>query len=85
MKATDAPGYRGKRGILDRRAARMRAYNLTHGSGCKSTARAIAQRESNAVPTLQSDRKEGQQTFCRWHRIWDWCEAERVAQRGGGK
>lgn len=43
-KATDASGYRSKRAILDRRAARMRAYNLTHGSGCKSTARAIAQR-----------------------------------------
>ncbi len=43
-KATEAPGYRGKRGILDRRAAKMRAHNLTHGSGCKSTARAIAKR-----------------------------------------
>lgn len=29
---------------LDPIAAQMRAHNLTHGSGCKSTARAIAQR-----------------------------------------
>ncbi len=43
-KATEAPSYRGKRGILDRRAKRMREYNLTHGSGCRSTARAIAKR-----------------------------------------
>ncbi len=39
-----APGYDSKRARLERRAARMKAYNLTHGSGCRSTARAIAKR-----------------------------------------
>lgn len=34
----------GKRAQLDRLAAAMRARNLSHGSGCKSTARAIAGR-----------------------------------------
>lgn len=26
---------------------------------------------------LQNARKELPQTFCRLHRVWDWCEAER--------
>ncbi len=43
-RPTDALEYRRKRARLERRAARMKAYNLTHGSGCKSTARAIAKR-----------------------------------------
>lgn len=47
MKST-APEYRRKPAILDRRAKRMREYNLTHGTGCKSTARAIAKRLGGA-------------------------------------
>lgn len=31
---------------LERTAAKMRAYNLTHGSGCRSTARAIERRKA---------------------------------------
>jgi hypothetical protein len=38
------PWSESKRERLDRIAAEMRAYNLTHGTGCKSTARAIAAR-----------------------------------------
>ena len=34
---------------LERRADRMRSYNLTHGRGCRSIARAIAQRTGGAA------------------------------------
>ncbi len=45
------PGYDSKRARLDRRAREMREHNLTHGTGCKSTARAIEQRSE--LPTIE--------------------------------
>lgn len=41
------PEEDSRRERLDRMAAIMRQRNLTHGTGCKSTARAIAKRESS--------------------------------------
>lgn len=35
-----------RRNKLEAVAAKMRAYNLTHGSGCRSTARAIERRKA---------------------------------------
>lgn len=46
-KASEAPGYTYKAARLERRAVKMREYNLTHGIGCKSIARAIEQRTVN--------------------------------------
>ena len=41
-------GSNTKKARLERVAAAMRAYYLTHGRGCKSTARAIARRQGAA-------------------------------------